>query len=131
MDKHCFNAPSGPPAVGPYSHCVIANGFLFVSGQIALAPDGSGPRTGSFEEEARTALDNLKTILEEAGSGLGHVVKTTIYLADMARFKEFNAIYGEYFTIDPPARTCIQVGALPLDLQVEIEAIAVKPERNG
>ena len=128
MKKRCISAPHGPAAAGPYSHAVAAGNLLFVSGQGALAPDGSGRRTGSLEEEVRQSLDNLKAILEDAGSGLDHVVKTTVYLADMSDFGEMNAIYGTYFPKNPPARTTIQAGRLPLDFRVEVEAIAILPE---
>ncbi len=125
MDKRCIDAPNAPPAAGPYSHAVAAGNLLFVSGQVALEPDGSGPRRGSFEQEARLALSNLQTVLKEAGSGLDQVVKTTIYLADMDHFAAFNAVYQEFFTAVHPARTCIEAGRLPLDLQIEIDAIAL------
>ena len=127
MGKRCVVAPNAAPAGGPYSHAVAAGNLLFVSGQAPLARDGSGYAKGTFEEEVRLTLDNLKTVLEDAGSGLEHVVKTTVFLADMDKFGEFNAIYKGYFPTDPPARTCISPHRIPLDMQVEIEAIAVIP----
>jgi len=127
MSKQCINVEGAPPAVGPYSHAVKANGFVFASGQCPFAPDGSGPVRGTIEEETRVAMENVKTVLEGAGSGLQHVVKTTAYLSDMANFQRFNAVYKEYFPLDPPARTCIQAGRLPLDVQVEIDVIALIP----
>lgn len=126
-EKKCINVEAGPPAMGFYSHAVAANGFLFVSGQIPLAVDGSGPVRGTIEEEATRALENLKIILEGAGTSLEQVVKMTVYLADMENFARMNAVYQEYFTKDCPARTCIQVARLPLDVQVEVEAIALLP----
>jgi 2-iminobutanoate/2-iminopropanoate deaminase len=128
LEKRCVFSKNGPPAGGPYSHAVAAGGFLFVSGQVAIAPDGSGVKRGTFAEEARLALSNLKTVLEDAGSSLGHVVKMTVFLADMDRFGEINELYKEFFPASYPARTCIQAGRLPLDLQIEVEAIAVLPE---
>ena len=125
MTKRCIFSPNGPPAAGPYSHAVAAGNLLFVSGQGPLARDGSGVVRGTFEEETRRTLDNLRTVLEDAGSGLGDVVKINAFLADMDRFGDFNEIYKEYFTENWPARTCIQAGRLPLDIQVEVEAIAV------
>lgn len=128
MSKRCVNVPGAPAAVGPYCHATVAGGFVFLSGQGPMAPDGSGPRRGSFEFEVRQTLDNIKTVLEGAGSGLEHVVKTTVYLSDMNNFAEMNGIYKEYFPGNPPARTTIQAGRLPLDFRIEIDAIAVLPE---
>ena len=129
MDKHCIFAPNGPPAQGPYSHAVAAGDLLFVSGQGPVAPDGSGLRTGTIQEEARLTLSNLKAIIEDAGSDLEHVVKVNVYLADMDHFGAFNEVYKEFFTSNYPARTCIQAGRLPFDIQVEIEAVAALPKR--
>lgn len=128
MSRESIISPGAPPAVGPYSHAVVANGFVFASGQCPFAADGSGYTPGTIEEESRLALDNLKGILEHAGSGMAHVVKTTCFLKSMSDFAAFNAVYKEYFPSEPPARTCIQAGALPLGVQVEVEAIAVLPQ---
>lgn len=128
MSKQCVHSKNGAPAAGPYSHAVIANGLVFVSGQGPLAKDGSGAVRGTFEEEVRRTIDNLRAVLEDSGSGLQHVVKTTVFLADMENFAAFNGIYEGYFVKEPPARTCIQAGRLPGDIQVEIEAIAVIPQ---
>lgn len=125
MNKECKTAPGGPPALGPYSHAVAAGDLLFVSGQGPFARDGSGALKGEFADETRATLENLKTVLEECGSGLNRVVKTTVFLTDMARFKEFNSIYAEYFAENPPARSCIQAAALPGGIHVEVEAIAL------
>ena len=127
MSKQCIHAEKAPPAVGPYSHAVVANGFVFASGQCPFAPDGSGPLRGTIEEETHLAMQNVKAVLEAAGSSLPQVVKTTAYLADMANFQRFNAVYKEYFPENPPARTCIQAGRLPLDVQVEVDVIALLP----
>ncbi len=128
MEKRCIVSKNGPPAQGPYSHAVAAGGLLFVSGQGPVAPDGSGVKKGTLEDEARLTLSNLKIVLDDAGSGLQHVVKVNAYLADMDDFREFNEIYQEYFPMNPPARTCIQAGRLPFDIKVEIEAIAIIPD---
>ena len=132
MPKRCINAPNGAPAVGPYSHAtalpVQGGELLFVSGQGPFAKDGSGHVHGTIQEETRHALENLKAVLEDAGSGLEHVLKTTIFLADMAAFPDVNAVYGEYFAEECPARSCIEAARLPLDIQVEIEAIAFIPK---
>ena len=127
MEKRCIYSPNGAPAAGPYSHAVAAGTLLFVSGQGPFARDGSGPVRGTFEEETRLTLSNLHTLLDDAGSGLEYVLKTTVFLADMDHFAVFNAIYKEFFTSNYPARTCIQAGRLPAGIQVEIEAVALLP----
>lgn len=127
MKKQCFFSQNGPPAAGPYSHAVAVGNLLFVSGQGPFAQDGSGPVRGTFEEEARRTLDNLRMVLEDCGSGLDNVLKVTVFLADMNQFATFNGIYKEYFSEDCPARTCIQAGRLPADIQIEVEAIALLP----
>jgi len=128
MQKECVFSPSGPPALGPYSHAVKANGFLFLSGQGPVARDGSGPIRGTVEEETRLTFENIKAVLADAGSGLDAVVKVTAYLSDMVNFGKFNDVYKTYFQENQPARTCIQAGRLPGDIQVEIEVIAVIPQ---
>jgi 2-iminobutanoate/2-iminopropanoate deaminase len=127
MEKRCISAKNAPPAVGPYSHAVAAGGFLFLSGQGAMAPDGSGLQRGDIESETRRTLENIKAVLNDAGSSLAQVVKMTVYLKDMENFAAMNAVYKEYFPENPPARTCIQAGRLPLDFQVEMDAIAMLP----
>lgn len=131
MEKECFFAPNGPPAQGPYSHAVAVpmgtGKLLFVSGQGPVASDGTGLRKGTMQQEARLTLSNLKTILEDAGSSMDNVVKVNVYLSDMNHFAAFNDIYKEFFPANCPARTCIQAGRLPFDIQVEIEAIALIP----
>ena len=124
MAKQCIIAEGAPPAAGPYSHAVRSGGLLFVSGQGPFAADGSGPVRGSIEEETKLALENLRQVLAAAGLGLEDVVKTTVFLSDMVNFARFNSVYREYFPVDQPARTCVQAGGLPMDIQVEIEAIA-------
>ena len=127
MSKECIFSPNGSPAGGPYSHAVRTGNLLFVSGQGPMAQDGSGVVRGTLEEEARLTLDNLKAVLTDAGSGLEHVIKTTCFLKDMDHFKRFNDVYATYFPENPPARSCIEVARLPLDFQVEVEAVAVIP----
>ena len=114
--------------MGPYSHAVRADNLLFVSGQGPFAKDGSGAIAGTVEEETRRTLDNLKAVLEDAGSGLEHVVKTLCFLDDINNFQAFNGVYAEYFPEDSPARSCVEVAKLPLNIQVEIEAVAIIPE---
>ncbi|HOQ90625.1 MAG TPA: Rid family detoxifying hydrolase [Candidatus Hydrogenedentes bacterium] len=126
LKKECIFSAHGAPAAGPYSHAIAAGPFLFVSGQAPLKPDGSGPVRGSIEEETRQTLENLKAVLEDAGSSLDQVVRVTVYLASMDDFERFNRVYREYFPNNYPARTCVQAGRLPLDIKVEIEATAVR-----
>ena len=128
MKKTCIVSPNASPALGPYAQAVQAGQLLFVSGQGPFARDGSGAVAGTIEEETVRTLENLKTLLEDAGSGLEHVVKTTCFLADMNNFKAFNEVYAQYFAESSPARSCVEAARLPLDIQVEIEAIAIVPE---
>ena len=119
-----FSTDKLPRPRGPYSPAVRAGGFLFVSGLAALDPKSGQPCTGPVEEQVRVTLDNLRTLLEEAGSSLRQVVKTTVYLADMDHFKAMNEVYAGYFPENPPARTTIEAARLPMDFLVEIDAIA-------
>lgn len=114
-----------PAAIGPYSQAVKAGGFLFCSGQIPLDPVSGEMVCGSIEEETAQVMKNLQAVLEASGAGFGQVVKTTIYLADMADFPAVNQVYGEYFPEVKPARATVAVAALPRSARVEIEAIAV------
>jgi len=114
----------GPKPIGPYSQAVKANGFLYMSGQVALDPK-TGEMTGSdIKEQTERVMNNIKGILEAAGSNLHHVVKTTVFLKDMNDFAAMNEVYGRYFTTAPPARSTVQVSRLPKDALVEIEVIA-------
>lgn len=128
MSKRCITSENAPAAVGPYSHAVAAGGMLYVSGQIPLDPGGAGVVEGGIEVQTRRVLDNLKAVLEDAGASLDAVVKTTVYLADMGDFAAFNAVYADYFGESRPARACVQVSALPLGVQVEVDAIALLAE---
>ncbi len=114
----------GPKPIGPYSQGVRANGFLYVSGQVALDPK-TGELTGTdIQQQTQRTLENLKGILEAAGSNLHHVVKTTVFLKDMNDFAAMNEVYAKFFTLAPPARSTVQVARLPKDALVEIEVIA-------
>ena len=115
-----------PGAIGPYSQAIIAGELVFCSGQLPLDPSSGQLLTGSIEDQTRRVLDNLRAVLEGAGSSLKHVVKTTIFLADMNDFANVNAAYAEYFEQEPPARSTVQVARLPRDARVEIEAIALR-----
>jgi 2-iminobutanoate/2-iminopropanoate deaminase len=114
----------GPKPIGPYSQAVRANGFLYVSGQVALDPK-TGEMTGAdIRQQTERTLENVRGIVEAAGSNLHHVVKTTVFLKDMSDFAAMNEVYGKYFTSAPPARSTLQVARLPKDALVEIEVIA-------
>ncbi len=125
MTKEIVYTEHAPAPVGPYSQAIKANGFLYVSGQIAINPKTNELVLGSFEEQSRLVLDNLKAILEAGNSSLEKVIKVTIFLKDMGQFGTFNTIYSEYFAAFKPARACVEVSRLPKDVEVEVEAIAL------
>lgn len=114
-----------PKAVGPYSQAVAAGGFLFVSGQIPLDPKSGEMVGGDIESQARQALSNLRAVVEAAGRRLTDVVRTTVFLTDLADFPAFNAVYQNVFGDHRPARTTIQASALPRGARIEIDAVAV------
>jgi 2-iminobutanoate/2-iminopropanoate deaminase len=125
MDKKVITSDKVPKAIGPYSIAITTGDLVFTSGQLGLDPSTGRLVPGGIEAETRQALTNLSHVLAEAGSGLEQVVKTIVFLKDMADFPKMNAIYAEFFTEDPPARSTIQAAALPKDGIVEIEAIAI------
>ena len=108
----------------PYSQAIKSGGFVFVSGQLGLAPGGSEPVGSTIEDQTARIFDNLEAILEEAGTGLDRIVKTTVFLADLDDFQGMNRVYGERVGPQPPARSTVEVAALPSGVLVEIEAIA-------
>jgi 2-iminobutanoate/2-iminopropanoate deaminase len=114
----------GPKPIGPYSQAIRTNGFLFVSGQVALDPKTDEMTGGEIRQQTERVFENIKGILEAAGSNLHHVVKTTVFLKDMNDFSTMNEVYARYFTLAPPARSTVQVARLPKDALVEIEVIA-------
>lgn len=114
-----------PQAIGPYSQGIIANGFIFCSGQIPLIPETGALVQGTIEDQTRQVLKNLSAVLEAAGSSLDQVVKATVFLQDMNDFAAMNKVYGEFFKVPFPARAAVQVARLPRDVKVEIEAVAV------
>ena len=123
MKRQAFHSDKAPQPKGPYSQAIIHNQLLYVSGQGPVEPDTGSIVRGTIEEEARATLNNLKTIIEEAGYCLEGVLKVTCYLSNMDDFDRFNKVYSEYFAEAPPARTTIQAGRLPMDIKVEIDAI--------
>ena len=118
-----ISTPKAPAAIGPYSQAKVANGFLFASGQVALDPETGAIVGTTIEEQAERVMASIAAILEAAGTDFTKVVKTTCFLADMADFAAFNAIYGKYFT-EKPARSCVAVKELPKKLLCEVEFIA-------
>ena len=116
----------GPKPIGPYSQAIRANGFLYVSGQVALDPKTGEMRGTDVREQTERVFENIKGILEAAGSNLHHIVKTTVFLKDMNDFPAMNEVYAKYFTSAPPARSTVQVSRLPKHALVEIEVIAAQ-----
>lgn len=115
-----------PQAIGPYSQAIKANGFVFTSGQVAIDPGTQQVIAGDVSAQTDRVLRNLSEILEAAGSGLGKVVRATVFLKDMNDFAAMNAVYGKYFSSAPPARSTVEVARLPKDVLVEIDVIALE-----
>ena len=128
MSKQILTSSKAPAAVGPYSQAVRAGNLIFTAGMIALDPATGAIVEGNIEEHTRRTLENLKALLEDQGVPLGNVLKTTVFLKNMADFKRFNAIYAEYFSGECPARSTVEVSRIALDSLVEVEAIAVVDE---
>ena len=125
--REVVTCSDAPKAIGPYSVAIATENLVFVSGQLGIDPISGSIVEGGIQGQTRTALTNLKSVLESAGSSLEQVVKTTVFLTDIAQFAEMNGVYAEFFTSDYPARSAIQVAALPKGGIVEVEAIAVLP----
>ena len=121
-------AEGGPAPAGPYSHAVIANGFVFVSGQGPVNPE-TGSMPDAFADQVRQTLENLRTILEAAGSSVDNVVKVNAYVTDLTRFAEFNEVYKEFFRHEPPARTTVATALL--GILVEVDCIASVEGHGG
>jgi 2-iminobutanoate/2-iminopropanoate deaminase len=126
MAKQIINTTAAPAPIGPYNQAVLVNDTLYISGQVCLDAETGSLKNGSIQEETRQVMHNLKAILEAAGMGFGHVIKTTIFLTDMHRFGEVNEVYSGFFETDFPARETVQVSALPKFVNVEISMIAAK-----
>jgi 2-iminobutanoate/2-iminopropanoate deaminase len=116
---------AAPAAIGPYSQAIVANGFVFASGQIPIDPATGEFVSGGIEEQTAQVLRNLKAVLEAAGSGLERVVKTTVFLLNMDDFAAMNRVYGEFFPAQAPARATVQAARLPRDARVEIDAVGL------
>jgi 2-iminobutanoate/2-iminopropanoate deaminase len=122
--RDAISTPNAPAAIGPYSQAIRAGDFLFVSGQIPLNPATGTLVEGGIREQTDRVLQNLDAILSAAGSSMASVVKTTVYLKDMAEFSEMNEVYGRFFPAPAPARATIQAARLPRDVRVEIDLVA-------
>jgi 2-iminobutanoate/2-iminopropanoate deaminase len=126
MEKKIINTKNAPAPIGPYNQAVLVNDTLYISGQICIDPSTSQLKNRDIQDETHQVMQNLKTILAEAGMSFDNVVKTTIFITDMNQFSEINEIYGKYFSGDFPARETVQVSALPKFVNVEISMIAVQ-----
>lgn len=128
--KETISCENVPAAIGPYSVAVSTGSLVFVSGQLGIDKETGNLVTGGIQAQTRKALENMRAILESAGLSMENVVKTTVFLLDMGKFSDMNAVYAEFFSNDFPARSAIQVAGLPKNGIVEIEAIAVKPHEH-
>lgn len=124
--REIISTKDAPQAIGPYSQAIKSNGFIFTSGQIAIDPATQQLITGDVSAQTDRVLRNLSEILEAAGSGLGKVVRATVFLKNMNDFAAMNTVYGKYFSSAPPARSTVEVARLPKDALVEIDVIALE-----
>lgn len=125
MNREPVHTDKAPAAVGPYSQAIIANGFIFTAGQGGLIPGTKTPVEGGTGAQTRQVMENLKAILEAAGSSMDKVVKSTVFLTNLDDFAAMNEVYATYFGDQPPARSTVQVSRLPLGIAVEIEVVAL------
>ncbi len=123
--REVINTEKAPPAIGPYSQAIRTGSFIFTSGSLGIDPATKKLVEGGVEAQARQALVNLREVLRASGSDMSHIVKTTVFVADLNEFAVINKTYGEFFTASPPARSTVEVKGLPLGGLVEIEAIAL------
>ncbi|MFN7936265.1 MAG: RidA family protein [Bryobacteraceae bacterium] len=123
--KNIIATERAPKAIGPYSQATQHNGVVYLSGQIPLDPATMQIVEGDITVQTERVMENLKAVLEAAGSSFGQVLKTTVYLKDMGEFAKMNEVYGRYFTENPPARATVEVARLPRDVRVEIECVAI------
>jgi 2-iminobutanoate/2-iminopropanoate deaminase len=129
--KQEVRTENAPQAIGPYSQAIVANGFVFASGQIPIVPATGELNTGAIEDQTRQVLKNLGAVLEAAGSSYDQVAKATVFLQDMNDFSRMNQVYAEFFKPPFPARAAVQVARLPRDVKVEIEAVALVSAKKG
>ncbi len=125
MNRNVIHTDQAPKAIGPYSQAIRVGDFVYTAGQVSIVPATGDLIAGDIEAQTRQALNNLKAVLEAAGSGLDKVVKTTVFMTNLGDFARMNAVYAEFFPSQPPARSTVQVAALPKGAMVEIECVAV------
>jgi 2-iminobutanoate/2-iminopropanoate deaminase len=124
--RQIVSTENAPAAVGPYSQGIATDGLVFTAGQIPINPATGKVEAESIEDQTRQALENLEAVLRASGSGLDRAVKLTVFMTDLGQFQQMNGVYAEFFPENPPARSAFQVVALPLGVQIEIEAIALR-----
>lgn len=124
--KTIISTPKAPAAIGPYSQAVVVGDMIFTSGMIPIIPETGELETGDIKAQAKQAIKNLITLLEESGSNASSVIKTTVFIKDMNDFAAVNEVYAEFFKDNYPARSCVEVARLPKDVLIEIEAVALK-----
>ena len=124
MERTIIATEKAPGAVGPYSQAIATEGLVFTAGQVPIDPGTGKVDAETIEEQTRQVLKNIRAVLHAAGSGLDRVVKITVFMTDLGDFQAMNAVYAEFFPADPPARSAVQVVALPLGVQIEMEAVA-------
>ena len=125
IERTIIATEEAPGAVGPYSQGVAADGFVFTAGQVPINPASGKVEAQTIEDQTRQVLTNVDAVLRAAGSGLDRVVKMTVFMTDLADFQAMNGVYAEFFPSNPPARSAVQVVALPLEVQIEMEAVAL------
>ena len=126
QSREAVSTPNAPKAIGPYSQAIKANGFIFISGQVAFDPATGSLISGGIEQQTAQVMKNLSAILQAAGSGWDKVVKSTVFLKNMAEFGQMNEVYGKFCKNPPPARSTVEVARLPRDVSVEIDVIALQ-----
>ena len=124
-DREIISTTEAPGAVGPYSQAVATAGMVFTAGQIPINPSSGKIEAETIEDQTRQVLRNIDGLLRASGSGLNRIVKMTVFMTDLGDFQKMNGVYSEFFPSDPPARSAVQVVALPLGVQIEMEAVAL------